>query len=238
MRDAKELARRLGLEKCLEVPINDIHRAVVDTLNDAQTPGGLVTEGSLADQNVQARARGLVLMGLSNAGGGLVLSTGNKSEIAVGYVTLYGDMCGAVAVLGDVLKTDVYRLARWMNQHPEAGPWVSAPIPESTLSKPPSAELRPDQRDDDSLPPYDILDEIVRRWIEEEQSARRIVEETNIDHELVARVLRMIDVAQFKRDQAAVIPKLSRRAFGRGRPWPIIGRPGGAPVWISKPAAV
>ena len=234
LEDARALAEALGLASCVEVPIERIHEATRSTLLEVDH-GSSLEEGSLADQNIQARARGLILMAISNAVGGLVLSTGNKSELAVGYATLYGDMCGAMAVLGDVLKMDVYALAQWMNEHPREAGFSQPPIPVSTMTKPPSAELRPDQVDQDSLPPYELLDEIVRRWVEEEQSAGRIIDETGADAQLVSRILRMIDAAQFKRDQAAVIPKISRRAFGRGRPWPIIGRPGAAPVWI--PAA-
>ncbi|MCH2161804.1 MAG: NAD+ synthase [Phycisphaerales bacterium] len=229
--DARALAQSLGLAQCLEIPIEPIHAATRGTL-EALGETEALSEGSLADQNIQARSRGLILMAISNAVGGLVLSTGNKSELAAGYATLYGDMCGALAVLGDVLKMDVYGLAHWMNANPAAGGFAMPPIPASTITKPPSAELRPDQLDQDSLPPYEVLDEIVRRWVEEEQSGQRIIAETGADAELVTGVLRMIDVAQFKRDQAPVIPKVSRRAFGRGRPWPVMGRPGAAPVWV------
>ncbi|MBG79301.1 MAG: NAD+ synthase [Phycisphaerae bacterium] len=235
--DSRELADRLGLAACLEVPIESIHHSVVESVRQAGGALGPLEDGSLADQNIQARARGIILMALSNAHGGLVLSTGNKSEMAAGYATLYGDMCGALAVLGDVLKMDVYGLANWMNTNAASCGFSSAPIPESSITKPPSAELRPDQVDQDSLPPYDMLDEIVRRWIEEEQSAIRLVEETGFDSEVVNRMLRMIDLAQFKRDQAAIIPKVSRRAFGRGRPWPVIARPGAAPAWRSATSA-
>ena len=235
--DSRELADRLGLKACLEVPIESIHESVIESVRQAGQSLGSLEDGSLADQNIQARARGIILMAMSNAHGGLVLSTGNKSEMAAGYATLYGDMCGALAVLGDVLKMDVYRLANWMNEHPKACGVASPPIPESSITKPPSAELRPDQVDQDSLPPYEVLDEIVRRWIEEERSAIRLIEETGFDAELVNQILRMIDLSQFKRDQAAIIPKVSRRAFGRGRPWPVIARPGAAPAWISATAA-
>ncbi len=231
LEDSRTLSDALGLSACIELPIERIHSATRDVLKSCDEVAHL-EEGSLADQNIQARARGLILMTISNAIGGLVLSTGNKSEVAVGYATLYGDMCGAMAVLGDVLKMDVYALARWMNDHPSHAGFKGPPIPESTMTKPPSAELRPDQVDQDSLPPYELLDEIVRLWIEEEQSAGRIIETTGADPKVVSDVLKMIDQAQFKRDQAAIIPKVSRRAFGRGRPWPIIGRPGAAPVWI------
>ena len=234
LEDSRALSDAIGLEACLELPIEEIHAATRSILETSEQLGS-IEEGSLADQNVQARARGLILMTMSNAFGGLVLSTGNKSELAVGYATLYGDMCGAMAVLGDVLKMDVYALAQWMNDHPKDAGFARAPIPASTMTKPPSAELRPDQVDQDSLPPYELLDDIVRLWVEEERSAGEIIQETGSDPQLVTDVLRMIDLAQFKRDQAAVVPKVSRRAFGRGRPWPIIGRPGAAPVWI--PAA-
>jgi NAD+ synthase/NAD+ synthase (glutamine-hydrolysing) len=181
------------------------------------------------DENIQSRLRGLILMACSNATGGLVLATGNKSELAVGYATLYGDMCGALAVLGDVPKTQVYRLARWINDHHGSCGFRVPPIPESTIDKPPSAELRPDQKDedslppyDDSLPPYDVLDEILHRFVDLEQSVDRIVEETSFDEQTVRRMTRLIDLNEYKRKQAALIPKVTQRAFGRGRPMPIV----------------
>ena len=221
----------LGLSRCLEIPIETIHQSIRDSI--IQPLGGeLLEEGSLTDQNLQARSRGVILMGLSNAMGGLVISTGNKSEMAAGYATLYGDMCGALAVLGDVLKMDVYSMANWMNQHHLEIGFDGPLVPEGSITKPPSAELKPDQLDEDSLPPYEVLDDIVRRWIEEEQSSDRIIQETGFPSEEVLNLLRMIDQSQFKREQAAIIPKVSRRAFGRGRPWPVVGVPGGAPHWI------
>ena len=229
--DAAESARLLGLSRCLEIPSEPIHQSIRDSIRQ---PLGdeLIEEGSLTDQNLQARSRGLILMGLSNAMGGLVISTGNKSEMAAGYATLYGDMCGALAVLGDVLKMDVYSMANWMNEHHEQVGFEDPLVPTGSITKPPSAELKPDQLDEDSLPPYEVLDDIVRRWIEEEQSSDRIIEETGFPSEEVLNLLRIIDQSQFKREQAAIIPKVSRRAFGRGRPWPVIGVPGGAAHWI------
>ncbi len=229
--DAMESARLLRLSDCLEISIESIHQSIRDSIK-RPIDDDLIGEGSLADQNLQARSRGVILMGLSNAMGGLVLSTGNKSEMAAGYATLYGDMCGAMAVLGDVLKMDVYALAKWMNENPEKAGFDGPSVPIGSITKPPSAELKPGQLDEDSLPPYEVLDDVVRRWIEEEQSSDRIIEETGFPSEEVLNLLRMIDQAQFKREQAAVIPKVSRRAFGRGRPWPVIGVPGGSPHWI------
>jgi NAD+ synthase (glutamine-hydrolysing) len=145
-----------------------------------------------------------------------VLATGNKSEMATGYATLYGDMAGGYAVIKDVPKTLVYRLARYRNT------WRGGPvIPEDVISKPPSAELKPGQVDQDTLPPYDVLDPIVQRYIEREQSIEQIVEETDLDPKLVREITTMIDRAQHKRDQVAPVLKVSPRAFGRGRPMPI-----------------
>jgi NAD+ synthetase len=152
----------------------------------------------------------------------LVLATSNKSEIATGYCTLYGDMCGALAPLGDVLKTRIYELSRWINAHHAELGFKQSPIPENSLTKAPSAELRPNQTDQDTLPPYSVLDQIVERYIEREQSVQCIVSETGLDESLVVRWTRTIDQMQYKRDQAAVILKVNPRAFGRGRPMPIV----------------
>ncbi|MCA9290425.1 MAG: NAD(+) synthase, partial [Phycisphaerales bacterium] len=176
------------------------------------------------DENLQARLRGLLLMAWSNASGGLVLATGNKSELAVGYSTLYGDMCGALSVIGDVLKTDVYRLARWMNAHFARCGFDRPPIPEASITKPPSAELRPDQTDQDSLPAYDVLDAIIRAVVEEERSVESIIARDGLDAGTVRRFARAIDLAEYKRNQAAVILKVSRRTFGPGRPMPLVMR--------------
>lgn len=217
--DARELAERLGLPELLELPIEALHETARTTLAD----GGESAEG-ITDQNLQARLRGLLLMAMANERGGLVLATGNKSELAAGYATLYGDMNGAIAVLGDVYKTDVYDLARWINANPEAAGFELCPIPHASIEKPPSAELAPDQLDQDSLPEYEDLDDVLRRLVDGEQSPERIVAETDHDADLVRRISRMLDLAQFKRDQAPVILKTSPRTFGRGRPWPIVAR--------------
>jgi NAD+ synthetase len=155
-------------------------------------------------------------MAWSNRTGAMVLSTGNKSELAVGYCTLYGDMAGGLALIGDVYKTMVYRLARWLNRN-------RAVIPESSITKPPSAELRPNQLDQDSLPPYDVLDGILKLYIEEWQEVDAIVA-AGFDRELVVRILKMVDTNEFKRRQAAPTIRVSNKAFGSGRQMPIAQR--------------
>ena len=167
----------------------------------------------VAEENLQSRARGAILMALSNKFGHLLLATGNKSELGVGYCTLYGDMCGGLAVIGDVPKTMVYRLARHLNREREV-------IPASILDKPPSAELRPDQTDQDTLPPYELLDRVVEAYVEERLSVEEIVAE-GLDAEVVRRVARMIDGSEFKRHQAAPVIRISSKAFGTGRRHPI-----------------
>jgi NAD+ synthetase len=213
--DARALGERLGLPECERLDIESAHRTLRDTLGDVE---------GLTDENLQARVRGILLMARSNASGALLLATSNKSELAMGYATLYGDMCGALAVLGDVLKTQVYALARWINEHPDLAGFDRAPIPEPSITKPPSAELRPDQTDQDSLPPYDVLDQIVRRHVQLEQSADRIIAETGLDPALVQDIVVRIDRAEYKRFQSAIIPKVTQRAFGRGRPMPLVMR--------------
>ncbi|MCH2137677.1 MAG: NAD+ synthase [Phycisphaerales bacterium] len=221
--DAQAMASTLGID--LEtIALEPLHSAVRTALGEG------VIDGDLADQNVQARLRGLLLMARSNAQGGLVLATGNKSELAVGYATLYGDMNGALCPLGDVLKTDVVAMARWINVNANALGLPSEPIPESIIERPPTAELRPDQLDEDSLPPYVVLDGIVRGVVEHEHDDATIAATLDVDEALVGTWRSAIDRAQFKRNQASVIPKVSARAFGRGRPWPIVARPTGAPA--------
>ena len=173
----------------------------------------------MAEENIQARARGVTLMALSNKFGYLLLSTGNKSEMAVGYATLYGDMNGGLAVLIDLLKTRVYRLARYINQR--AGREV---IPENTITKPPSAELAPGQTVPDSLPPYPVLDEILRRYIEEREEVDAIVSATGIDQALVHDILRRVDRNEYKRRQAPPGLRVTMKAFGIGRRLPIVMR--------------
>ncbi|UCD76855.1 MAG: NAD+ synthase [Phycisphaerales bacterium] len=218
--DSKALAENLGLGRCDEVGIDAAHQGMRRML----TPVLRDRLAGLTDENIQARLRGVILMACSNATGALVLATGNKSELAVGYATLYGDMSGALAVLGDVVKTKVYDLARWINANHAACGFAGPPIPESTLEKPPSAELRPDQTDQDSLPPYDVLDQIIDRYVEHEESVDHIVSTTGSSRETVESFTRLIDQSQYKREQSALVLKVTQRAFGRGRPFPIVVR--------------
>ena len=218
--DAVDAASRLGMAPPLRVPIADAHAVLSALIGSA---AGAAPSG-VADENMQSRLRGIVLMTMANASGALVLSTGNKSEMATGYATLYGDMCGAMSPIGDVLKTDVYGLARWINAH---GAEIGLPpdsIPQPSIDKAPSAELKPDQRDQDTLPPYEQLDAIVRGWVEREMPAHEIAAECGLDPALVTRWCRTIDAAQHKRAQAPIVPKLSPRAFGPGRRQPIAMR--------------
>lgn len=220
LRDAQELADRLGLGSMHTLPIESGHAALEGMLESVMQDGAT----GLVDENLQARLRGNVLMALSNETGALVLATGNKSEMAMGYCTLYGDMCGAIAVLADVLKTQVYELAKWINAHHRPLGFERPPIPESTITKPPSAELRPNQTDQDTLPPYEVLDQIVRHWIDDEWSAGRIVAETGFEPALVQRITRTIDQCEYKRRQAALVLKVSPRTFGPGRRMPVVMR--------------
>ena len=211
--DARELAENLGIET-MTLPIASLMQSFDDTLRDALAapPRDVVAE------NIQARIRGNLLMALSNTRGALLLTTGNKSELSVGYCTLYGDMSGGLAVIADVPKTLVYAVARWRNQTEGR-----AVIPESSLTKAPSAELRPNQTDQDSLPPYEVLDAILQRHIEQHQGADEITAE-GFDAETVSRVLRLVQIAEFKRKQAAPGLKVTDRAFGTGWRMPIAGR--------------
>ncbi len=225
--DAQKLAEALGIA-FHTVPIEDAHRAMEstvqpvfnDVLGDQNQPG--VTE-----ENIQARLRGVILMAMSNKFGSLLVTTGNKSELAVGYCTLYGDMAGGFSVLADVPKMLVYQLARWINDSndsPLRQQFGRATIPEDTITKPPSAELRPDQTDQDSLPPYEQLDEIIERYVEDEESARTIIDQTGYDAETVLRIVRLIDLNEYKRKQAAPGLKITGRAFGFGRRMPMAQR--------------
>jgi len=223
LHDAEALAEQLGLDSCPTVGIEEAHRLIRRTVGPALADG----LSGLADENLQARLRGLILMSISNTTGALVLATSNKSELAVGYSTLYGDMCGAISVIGDLVKSRVYTLARWINENAAACGWSAPPIPEASITKPPSAELRPDQKDQDTLPPYDVLDEIIERIVDREQSVDRIVRETGFDPALVRDVMTQIDRAEYKRHQATIILKVTQRAFGRGRNMPLAA--GGSP---------
>jgi len=214
--DAENLARSLKLGRVETVSIESVHAAFESLL---AKPLGERARG-LTDENVQARVRGVILMAASNATGALVLATGNKSEMATGYTTLYGDMCGALALLGDVYKTQVWDLARWINANHRAAGFDAPPIPQSSIDKVPSAELRPNQTDQDTLPPYPVLDEIIRRFVDFEQTPERIARETTFDRAMVERWCRVIDRNEYKRKQAAIVLKVSPRAFGPGRPMP------------------
>jgi len=210
--DSRALAGNLGI--CLaEIPITPVYRAYRDALGDHVGMGGEVT---VPLENIQARIRGNLLMALSNKSGYLVLSTGNKSELAVGYCTLYGDMSGGLAVISDVSKTMVYQLARFINRN-------GILIPEAILAKPPSAELRPDQKDEDSLPPYEVLDPILHLYIDENCSPEEIAV-TGFDPATVKWVVRTVDRNEYKRRQAAPGLKVTPKAFGMGRRMPIAAR--------------
>jgi NAD+ synthase (glutamine-hydrolysing) len=209
--DAYQLAQNLGIPT-LKLPIQPIMDSYRDLL--AEPFAGLSPD--ITEENLQSRIRGTLLMALSNKFRRLLLTTGNKSELAVGYCTIYGDMSGGLAVISDVPKTWVYRLAHWINRQQER-------IPLSTLTKPPSAELRPDQQDSDSLPPYDLLDSILQRHIEQHQSGPELVAQ-GFDPETVRRVLRLVQLAEFKRHQAAPGLRITDRAFGTGWRMPIAKR--------------
>jgi NAD+ synthase (glutamine-hydrolysing) len=211
--DAVDLASRLGIR---------IDRTPIDTMFDAyRSMLRPLFEGrpeDVAEENLQSRIRGTLLMAISNKFGSLVLATGNKSEYAVGYATLYGDMAGGFAPIKDVPKTLVYDLCHWRN-----GDGLGEPIPERVLTKPPSAELRPDQKDTDSLPPYEVLDPIIESYVEDDQGTEEIVARGH-DRATVDRVVRMIDRAEYKRRQAAPGIKITPKAFGRDRRMPITNR--------------
>jgi NAD+ synthase/NAD+ synthase (glutamine-hydrolysing) len=210
--DARVLAGNLGIGFEL-LPIADAFAAYRKTLE----PVFAGRKEDETEENLQARIRGAMLMALSNKFGAMVLSTGNKSELAVGYCTLYGDMCGGLAVISDVPKTQVYRLARYVNREREI-------IPLATIEKAPSAELRPNQTDQDSLPPYEVLDAILLDYIEDYKSAEQIATDRGFDVALVKSVLRMVDRNEYKRQQAAVGLKISEKAFGVGRRMPIAAK--------------
>ncbi|MFQ6028395.1 MAG: NAD+ synthase [Dehalococcoidia bacterium] len=212
--DSKELADKLGIE-CWVIPIEPAHLAFIDMLE----PYYEGTQPNVAEENVQARIRGNVLMSVSNKFGYLVLTTGNKSEMAMGYATLYGDMAGGFAVIKDVPKTLVYQLCRWRNKHGTP----QAPIPVAIIEKPPSAELRPDQLDSDSLPPYDLLDPIVKAYVEEDYSYQEMVDMGH-DPDSVRQVITLVDRNEYKRRQAPPGVKITPRAFGKDRRLPIVNR--------------
>jgi NAD+ synthase (glutamine-hydrolysing) len=206
--DARSLTRNLGI-KCFQIPITETFTIFKSQFTEIFA--GLPENET--EENMQPRLRAMTLMALSNKFGHLLLSTGNKSELAVGYCTIYGDMAGGLAVISDVPKTMIYQLARWINRQREV-------IPRSTIEKPPSAELKPNQTDQDTLPPYEILDEILRLYVEENLSARDIISH-GFDENTVRWVQRRVDLNEYKREQAAPGLKVTSRAFGLGRRMPI-----------------
>ena len=210
--DARFLANNLGIRFEL-LSINPVYEAYRQTLRGVFAG----QKEDVTEENIQSRARGTLLMALSNKFGAIVLSTGNKSELGVGYCTLYGDMVGGLAVISDLPKTLVYRLSEYVNSR-------SAVIPQATLEKPPSAELRPNQKDSDSLPPYEVLDAVLEDYVEDSHSAERIARDRGFDIEVVRRVIRLVDRAEYKRQQAAPGLKISPKAFGYGRRFPIAAK--------------
>jgi NAD+ synthetase len=209
--DSFFLAEKLGIS-CKTVPIAEVFSAVKKTLEP-------IFEGykeDVTEENMQARIRGLFLMSLSNKMGHLLLTTGNKSELAVGYCTIYGDMCGGLAVISDLPKTMVYQVARWINRNEEIIPW-------NTIDKPPSAELKPDQKDQDTLPPYDILDAVLQQLVEQQRSTEEVIA-LGFDETMVRWVQRRIDLNEWKRQQAAIGLRVTSKAFGIGRRMPIVQR--------------
>ena len=215
--DAAESAAMLGMRlETLSI------ESPVETLESTLAPLFVGRPRDVTEENLQARARGLVLMALSNKFGELLVTTGNKSEMSVGYATLYGDMCGGYSVLKDVYKTEVYALSRWRNQEvPDGGLGPGGQvIPTSSLTKAPTAELRPNQTDQDSLPPYEELDAILGGLVEDEQSVDQIVAR-GFAREVVTRVQRLLYAAEYKRRQAPPGVKITRKSFGRDRRYPI-----------------
>jgi len=211
--DAALLAHNLDIG-LMVIPIEEVFQAYLGTLAQSFAGAG----PNVAEENIQARIRGNLLMALSNKFGWLVLTTGNKSEMATGYTTLYGDMAGGFAVIKDVPKTVVYELVRYRNSLANR-----EVIPRSVIEKPPSAELRPDQKDSDSLPSYDLLDKVITAYVEEDKSMEHIVA-MGIDRDVVERAARLIDSSEYKRRQAPPGVKITARAFGRDRRLPITNR--------------
>jgi len=207
--DSRELAANLGI-RFEVIPISGLFAEFTRSLE----PLFAGTTPDTTEENIQSRIRGCLLMALSNKLSALVLTTGNKSEMAVGYCTLYGDMVGALAVIGDLVKTRVYAVCRWINRGREV-------IPHSILEKPPSAELRPDQKDTDSLPPYDVLDPILEAYVERYETPEQIAGANNFPFELVQQVVRLVERSEYKRQQAAPVLKVTCKSFGMGRRFPI-----------------
>lgn len=218
--DARQLAQNLGIQYDL-VPISPMYDAFEHALKSLFWAQPF----NITEENIQARVRGTLLMAMSNKHGHILLNTTNKSEMSVGYGTLYGDMCGGISVLGDVYKTEVYELAAYLNGlAPSASPTgEEGVIPQSSIEKPPSAELRPGQKDSDSLPPYEMLDPLLFQYIECRQGPNELIA-MGFDEALVKRVLRMVNINEFKREQAAPVLRVSSKGFGMGRRMPIVGK--------------
>lgn len=216
--DSELLAENLGIE-LINLPIKNIY----DTFNQSLKPIFEDKPFGVAEENLQSRIRGTILMAYANKHSQFLLATGNKSEYAVGYATLYGDMNGAIAIIGDLYKHEVYELAKWLNE----SYYGKKMIPEAIIQKDPSAELRPDQKDSDTLPDYGVLDDILYRYIELQQNTKKIIED-GFDRDIVYRILRLVDQNEFKRYQAAPILKLSSKSFGLGRRWPLVQKWTGA----------
>ena len=210
--DSHQLAANLGIQM-ETIPI----RSLFAEYNQALAPIFAGQQPDLTEENLQSRIRGNLVMAISNKFSRLVLTTGNKSEMSVGYCTLYGDMVGALAVIGDLMKTRVYRLARYVNRDREI-------IPAATIEKPPSAELRPGQKDTDSLPPYDVLDPILEAYVERYETPESIAAQYGFDPELVRSVVKLVERSEYKRQQAAIVLKVTEKAFGMGRRFPIAVR--------------
>lgn len=209
--DARELAERLGIQYDI-IAI----KPMFDAFESALAPQFTAMPENITEENLQARIRGMLLMAMTNKFGCILLNTSNKSEMAVGYGTLYGDMCGGLAVLGDIYKTEVYELAHYINKDTEI-------IPQNSIIKPPSAELRPGQKDSDSLPEYDILDKILFQYIEKRKSPQDIIEQ-GFDEKIVKKACRLVNINEFKREQTAPVIRVSNKAFGMGRRMPIVGK--------------
>lgn len=222
--DARDLGKRLGV-RTVTAPIGTAQNGIGGVLDAVFGELGESTLGEalpdVTQENLQSRMRGAMIMAISNRTGAIVLTTGNKSELAVGYCTLYGDMNGGLAVLSDVPKTRVFSLSKWMNANRDRIGFATEPIPENTITKPPSAELAPDQKDSDSLPDYEVLDEIVDRHVEKKQSPETIADETGFERTVVDRICRLIDRNEYKRRQMATGLKVTSVAFGPGRRVPI-----------------
>lgn len=209
--DSEKLAKNLGIE-LHQLSVKELYEQYLDTLQ----PLFEGTSFGVAEENLQSRIRGVLLMAVSNKFGHMLLNTGNKSELATGYCTLYGDMAGGLGIISDVYKTEVYKMARWLNK----SFYRREIIPENILNKPPSAELRPDQKDTDTLPDYETLDTILKLYIEKQQPIQEIIDQ-DFDEEIVRKVVKLVDQTEYKRFQAVPGLKVSTKAFGTGRRWPI-----------------